>query len=224
MCAVKTSVLVVVSVLLLAATAAAQTNVRFYVVPKIGTGATLDDAFRPKYVDHDSVQAGWNVDGRYQGMDYGLENVFLLALDVTGAEHTALTAQADVLAVPSPITDTVSALALNTVKTKLEAGNIPADWVTTSLTYQQVLARVIRLVQFMQRFHGLFGQLFAGGATLDTRINQLPVNARQALNQAAQSMGADTSSITGTTLIRAALVIVADQLFPSGAPFGGVTF
>lgn len=219
---VKSSALALVSVLLLAVTA--QAEMRFYVVPKIGDGLTPFTAFRPKYTDADSVQVGWNVAGRWQAIDYGLEQVFMLALDATGAEHTALTAQADVLAVPSPIAANVSALALNTVQTKLEAGNIPADWVTTGFTYQQVLSRVLRIVSFMQRFRGIFGQLFAGGATLDTRINQLPLNARQALNTAAQSLGADTSSIQGTTLIRAALVIVADQLFPEGIAFGGTTF
>lgn len=201
----------------------AQTSVRFYVVPRIGTGATPADAFRPKYSDPDALGAGYNV-SPWSALDYGLENVFLFAATVDASEHALLNAQTDVLAIPSPISSTVSALALNTVQTKLEAGNIPADWVTTAFTYQQVLSRVLRIVEFMQRFRGIFGRLFAGGATLDTRINQLPQNARQALADAAASMGADTSTILGTTLIRAALVIVADQLEPSGINFGGVVF
>lgn len=208
---------------LVAVSAFAQSEMRYYVVPKIGDGLTPPTAFRPKYTDPGSLGAGWNV-GPWSAMDYGLENVELVALNLDASQHSTLAAQTDVLSVPSPITNTVSALALNTVQTKLEAGNIPADWVTTAFTYRQVLSRVMRIVQFMQRFHGMFGRLFAGGATLDTRINQLPVNARTALATAAQSLGADTSSITGTTLIRQALVIVADQLFPAGLPFAGDTF
>ncbi len=219
---VKSLVLAVVSVFLLAATAVAQAEMRYYVVPKVGTGA-FNDPFRPKYTNPNELGVGWNV-GPFQSMPYGLENVFLLSVNLDATQHSTLAAQTDVLSVPNPISNTVSALARSTVKTKLEAGNIPADWVTTAMSYQQVLSRVIRLVLFMQRFSNIFGLVFDAGATLDTRINQLTVNARQALNQAAQSMGADTSSIQGTTLIRAALVIVADQLFTSGIPFGDITF
>jgi hypothetical protein len=218
--AVRTFVFAAVSVLLFAASAAAQTEMRYYVVPRSGTGQ-FPTPYEPKYFNQFADPSALPFVGT---MDYGLENVFLVAADLTPAQHTAVTANADVLAVPSPIDANVSALALPTVQAKLEAGNIPADWVTTAMTYQQVLSRVLRLVTLMQRFNGLFGRLFAGGATLDTRINQLPVNARNALVSAAQSLGADTSTIQGTTLLRTALVIVADQLFPSGLPFGGVTF
>jgi len=211
--------LTILSVLLFSTSVWAE--MRYYVVPKVDSGG-IQGIF-PKYTDPGALGVGWNV-GPWQAMDYGLENVFMLALNLTAQDHTTLTSQPDVLAVPSPIDANVSALALNTIQTKLEAGNIPADWVTTALTYRQCLSRVLRIITFMQRFRGTFGQLFAGGATLDTRINQLPVNARTALTQAAQSMGADVSTITGTTLIRAALVIVADQILPGGLPFGGDTF
>jgi hypothetical protein len=195
---------------------------RFYVVPKVGDGISIATAFRPKYTALNELGAGWNV-GPFQAMDYGLENVYLLAVDLDASQHATLSAQADVLSVPSPITTTVTAGALNTVKTKLEAGNVPADWVTVGMTYQQVLSRVIRIVQFMQRFDRLFGRLFAGGMTLDTSINQIPAGARNNLRDAALSLGAITSGITGTTLVREGLVLVADQLFTEGIVFGGVT-
>jgi|ERR1043166_6561682 hypothetical protein len=194
---------------------------RYYTVPKIGDGITTP--FRPKYTDVGALGAGWNV-GSWSGMDYGLEGVYLLALNLVAADHTTLAAQADVLAVPTPITDLITAGAATIIKTKLEAVNIPADWVTTALTYQQMLARVLRIVLILQRFHTLFGKLFQGGATLDTTIGALPVNARTALNNAAQQLGADTSSVTGATPIRTALVIVADQLVPSGLSFAGAMF
>lgn len=220
--ACRSSLLAVV-LSLVAVSAFAQTEMRYYVMPKIGDGLSPPTAFRPKYIDPGSLSPTWNV-GAWQGMDYGLENVFVVALTLTPTDHTTLTAQPDVLAIPSPIANLVSALALPTVKSKCEAANLPADWVTTSLTYQQVLSRILRIVSFMQRFHGMFGRLFNAGVTLDTRINQLPVTARQDLNNAAISLGADTSTITGTTLIREALVIVGDQLFPGGLAFGGTTF
>lgn len=194
---------------------------RYYVVPKINNGDVR--GIHPKYTDQGALGAGWNV-GPWQAMDYGLENVFVVAMDLTAQNHTTLMAQPDVLGVPSPIDATVSAQALNTVQTKLEAGNIPADWVTTAMTYRQVMSRVLRIITFMQRYRGIFGQLFAAGATLDTRVNQIPVNARNALTAAAVSFGANTTGIGGTTLLRQALVIVADQLLPGGLAFGGESF
>lgn len=196
--------------------------IRYYLIPKTGDGLSMTTAFRPKYVDHDAIGAGWNVDGRWTGMDYGLEAVFLVAMDLTAGEQTSMAAQADVVAVPTPLSTQVSGAGVTRAQTVLEAINLPADWITTSLTWQQVLTRVARIIQIMQRFHGLFGRLFQGGLTLDSTISQIPAGQRTRLAQAAVTFGADTSSIVGATTIRAALVIVADQLFPSGIAFGGV--
>jgi hypothetical protein len=193
----------------------------YYAVPKIGDGLTIATAFAPKYFR--SPQDPTAPIALSQ-MDYGLENIFLVAADTDATQHAAISANSDALSMPTPLTDTVSALALGVIQTKYEAGNLPAQWVTTSLTYQQVIALTLRLVQLMQRFHGMFGRLFIGGLTLDSRINQIPTGARTQLAAAAQSMGADTSSIVGTTLIREALVICAQQIFPQGLLFGGVTF
>jgi hypothetical protein len=193
----------------------------YYAVPKIGDGLTILTAFVPKYFR--SPQDPTAPIALSQ-MDYGLENIYLVAADVDATQHTALTANSDVLSMPIPIENNVSALALGVIQTKYEAGNLPAQWVTTALTYRQVLALTLRLVQLMQRFHGMFGRLFIGGLTLDSRVNQIPAGARTQLAEAAQSMGADTSSIVGTTLIREALVICAQQLFPQGITFGGEVF
>jgi len=193
--------------------------IHFYVVPKIGDGVTGATAFSPKYFAGPVNPSGLPFAG---ALDYGLEDLFLVVADLDAGQHTTLNANGDVLAVPS-LANTVGA-ALATVQSKLEAKNVPADWVTAGMTYQQVLARVIRLVGLMQRFHGMFGRLFIGGLTLNSTISQIPAGARTRLATAAQSMGAVTTSITGATTIRAALVIVADQLQTGGLTFGGVTF
>lgn len=183
--------------------------IRFYLVPKIGTGATPQDAFRPKYV------ADGGIAGVFQSLDYGQEDAFLVAAEVTPAEHTALAAQTDVIAVPSPIGDQVSAVALSVVQSRLESLNMPGAWVTTQHTYRQVLRAVAGFIRLMQRLNGSGGgRLFPVGITLDSRVNQLPVAVRQAFLAAAASLGLDTSAITGTMLIRVALKILADQLPP----------
>jgi hypothetical protein len=51
----------IVAFLLLASLASAQTSVRYYLVPKIGSGGSMTDPMRPKYVDPDALGPGWNV-------------------------------------------------------------------------------------------------------------------------------------------------------------------
>lgn len=211
--------LAVAFVLLSALSALAQdpVAVRFYIVPKIGTGIDKD-SFRPKYVTPASKEApvppplvsvDWN------GMDYGAENVFLIAADVTPAQHTTLSAQADVLAFPVPLDNTVSGAALPTVQSTLEALNIPGSWVTTSTTYRQVIRVVAKAIVFAQRYNGLFEglqRIFDAGVTLDTRWNQL-TNAQQTrLLQVAANLGIDSSGVTSTTTMRVILRTLAGQL------------
>lgn len=188
---------------------------RFYLLPKIGTGS-IDpfDPFRPKYTDPDSLGAGWNIGGRWVAMDYGIEDCFLMRIhDITPEEHTALNSQTDVIGVPSPLSDNVSAAALSVIQTRLEGMNIPANWVTTSHTYLQVLKAVRRAITFMQRFHGLYVmKLFQAGITLDTQINQLTQAQRGRLIATADSLNLDTSGITNQMTIRQALKQIADQL------------
>jgi hypothetical protein len=197
--------------------------IRFYIVRKVVAAVNGITATRAKYSVPDALGQGWDMH-LMDAIDYGLEDVFVVACDLDQTNHQTLAGQADVLAIPSPITNLITAGALPTVQAKLEAGNIPAHYVTTAFTYQQVMATSLRIVTIMQRFRGLFGQLFTGGVTLDTTIGALPTNARQALAQAAQELGADTSGITGATLIREALVDVGNQTYPDGLSFGGVTF
>jgi hypothetical protein len=194
---------------------------RYYAVPNEGNGVTPATARHPKYFISAAGMPLLTWTSRFY---YGLEDLWVVAADLAAGDHTALVANSDVLAVPPTLTNTISANALNTLKIRLESINMPGQWLTTALTWREMLALVLRMMQFMQRFHGLFGRLFAGGLTLDTQINQIPINARNNLRDAAQAMGADTSSIVGTTLVREALVIVCNQLFPTGIPFGDTVF
>lgn len=192
---------------------------RVYLVPKIGDGQSPDTAFRPKYTDLDSLGAGWNLNGRWTSLDYGAENLFMLVAQVTAEEHTLLNAQTDVLAVPD-LDNQVSGPAIPVIESKLEAANLPGDWVNTSMTYRQVCKRVRKIVSFMQRYFGEYADsIFAGGLTLDTRINQIPQARRQRMATVAGTLGLDTSGLGGTTTIRQALRILADQI--GDATIGG---
>lgn len=218
--AVRTTLLAV-ALVLVAASAWAQTEMAIFLTPKIGDGLSIPTAFRPKYTEPGALGAGLDLTG-WTAMDYGFENLFLVRVDLTAAQRTALSAQTDVLVVPANIDSTVSAAALNRIQTTLEAANLPAEWVTTALTYRQVLRRARRVIMFMQRWQGLFGdRVFVNGITLDTRWNQLPANIQQRLRDVAASLTLDTSSITNNSTMRQILRVVADQL--PDVDFGGVT-
>jgi hypothetical protein len=206
---------------LLAASAGAQevASVRFYVVPKIGTGSSKD-SFRPKYIHPIENQPPI---GAYGAMDYGLEDTMLVGVNVTPTQHTTLASNLDVIAIPADLDSTIGLTALTTVQSKLEGLHVPAGWVTQANTYRQVVSAVGKLFMFMQRFEAQqLRVFFESGVTLDTRINQLTQAQRTALTDAAISMGLDVSSITGPMLIRQALKILGDQIPSFG--LAGETF
>lgn len=180
-------------------------SLRFYVVP---VELNAKGHRVPKYVRSMGLESSQ--------MDYGLDDTFLVACpSITDAQHTTLAANIDVIAIPQNLDAQIGLTALSTVQSKLEGLRIPADWVTTSHTYRDVIRVTGKVFQLMQRFHGMqLRTFFESGITLDTRINQLTQAQRQALVDAATSLGLDTSSVTGPMSLRQALKIIADQLPP----------
>jgi hypothetical protein len=224
-------VLFTVGLLLWAATAVAQTEMRYYLVPKLQDTTSFPfPVNRAKYMFAGDLGPTW-APGAYQSMDYGAEALFLVAADLTPADHTTLTSQPDVIAIPSPIDTNVSAGALPTVQAKLEAADIPGNWVTTAHTYRQVLKAIVRAIAFNQRYNGLNAEKFfsltdklGNRITLDTQFNQLTAAEKTKLQNVATDLGLDTSGVVSTTTVRQILINVAGQLFPNGVPFGGDTF
>lgn len=188
---------------------------RFYVVPKITINELGMTYAAPKYIN--PVDLPGVV---FQAMNYGLEDTYLVGAEVTDAQHTALAANLDVIAIPANLDSTVGLTALTTVQNKLEGMWIPADWVTTSHTYRQVVALTRKAFLYMQRFHAnQLSKFFVSGVTLDTRVNQLTQAQRNAMENAAISLGLSIASITGSMKLRAALKILFDQI-PGGMLFG----
>ncbi len=179
--------------------------IRFYLVPKIGTGAN-DNLFRPKYIADMGVT--------WQGLDYGGEDAYVVAADVTGAQHSTLTANADVTAAPLDLSNTVGAN-LATVQAALEGFKFPGDWVTSGMTYRQILKGLLAVCFIAQRFNGLTGaRLFQLGITLETTLAELTATQRQKLHDVAVSFHIDDSSATGSTTLRQVLRVLAQQLPP----------
>lgn len=217
--AVRTTLLAV-ALVHVAASAWAQTDVALFLTPKILITEPFT-AYVPKYVGPNGGLGAGNEIMSFTGMDYGAEGLYLIKADLTAAQRTALSAQVDALVVPTNLDATVSALAVNRIQTQFEAVNLPAEWVTTLLTYRQVLRVVRKIIVFRQRLRGMFDEpLFSGGVTLDTRWNQLSATVQQRLRDTAASLNLDTSSITNNSTLRQILRVVASQL--PDAEFGGV--
>lgn len=156
--------------------------------------------------------------GMWSCIPFGNEGTCVLGADVTTADDTAISANPDVQSIPANLSANLSAGAVTQVQAALESRNIPAGWVTTSLTWRQVLRTVFTMALFMQRFTVYsVAKFFQSGVTLSTTFGSLPAGIRSALNNAAQSFGFNTTGITGSTTIRAALKILGDQ-WPSINP------
>ena len=116
------------------------------------------------------------------------------------------------LPVPSSLEATISALAVTSTKNQLEAINLPADWLDSSLTTRQILRRIGKFMLFDQRHWGLHGEALLQGITLDTRWNQLSNAQQTKLRATADSLGIDYSAVTSTMTLRQILVLLGDQL------------
>lgn len=191
-------------------------TIRYYLVPE---NRATPDTREPKYVNTDATLAGLT----WQAMDYGIEPVFILAADVTPAQHTALSGYSDVISIPANIDAAIGSGALSTVKTRMEALFVPADWVTAATTWRQALAAVLRMSQYMQRLHGLYGLQVSAGRSLDTAMSAVPSNIRTQMQLSAQSFGWDTSAITLSWTLRQVLTWAAAK-FTAPVYFAGQTW
>ena len=167
----------------------------FFILPMEGAG-TKADPRREKYipalgvdralVDHDDTAIVW--------------------ADTSPAQDAALELNADVTVVP-PLDDTV---ALNATKNALEAHDLPAHWITAGMTYRDVLRILVGMAQLIQRTQNLGFQLKLAG-NMDLTLGSLSAPIRQALADASDQLGLDSSSITGATTVRVALHTLGKQ-------------
>ena len=80
----------------------------------------------PKYFIDRQVVAPWS------GMDYGREDVYLVASDMTPEQVTFLDGQLDATMIPASLDAQLTSAQVTTARSKLEAVNIPGNWITTA--------------------------------------------------------------------------------------------
>jgi len=191
-------------------------TLNLYVMPIIGTRATRQDSRRPKYASTITA-AGFG----YAMYDYGDEPTCLAGVvDITPALDPALSANADVVAVPQNLDLTVGAVnTRNTLRTHLEANEIPGTWVQTSTTYRQIVQVVGACCQFAQRYQGLgAGPWFSGTVNVSSTFSALTQSQQNGTIATAQSFGFTTAVIAGPATIRDVLKDMADQYIASNLP------
>lgn len=187
-------------------------TVRVYIVP-----VELNDAQSargPKYFQwrHDPDPPALVQGVQRATTDYGLMDYLIEVADVTTAQHNALIANSDVIALPANLDSSIGGQ-LAAVKAALESRHIPGEWLTSGMSYRTVLHAIGVLFMLAQRYHGLHAlRLIETGITLDNTLGDLPVAARQRLNATAQSIGLDTSAITLATTLRQALRSLVQQM------------
>lgn len=185
---------------------------RFYIVPKVTIQSPIGPVFGPKYINNvDLPGVAWSA------IDFGREDTMLVGAAVTPAQHTAIAANADVIAIPSGLDSTINASAITSVRDRLEALKIPVAQLTTANTYRDAVGVVGRMFLLLQRFDGIQGEtsrknFFDLNVTLSSNVNELTQFQRNNLLQAAQSLGLDTSGITGGMTLRVAFRTLIAQM------------
>ena len=178
---------------------------RLYLVP---ISTAVDGTRFPKYfLDKTIANSTWAM------IDYGIEPWALVCGDLSPTDDATIVGKADAFGLPTDLSPVLTAGQVTAIQNKLEAINLPADWVSTSLTWVQVVRIVCGIMGLLQRYMFYAGatSLFTGSVTLTTTIGALPLNARTNLLNAATDLNLDVSSITGSTTIRQALGIVGQQ-------------
>lgn len=186
--------------------------VRFFITPKVELVA---GTFSPKYfrVLSDG-QLTDGIAGWWTAINFGPEPFLLVKADVTNAEQTSISGNADVLTVPANIENNVGGgQGLTAARNGLESRNIPGSWVTSGMTWRTVLrfAAHYALLQqvFGRRAVARFFQLY----TLNTTMAQMTAAHRDRLREAAEELGVtDTSSITGSSTVRDVLRLLIGQM------------
>lgn len=188
-------------------------TIRFYLVP-------VESAARvrgPKYFDYagDPDPPALMVGVNYAMIPFGSEPTALLAADLSPSQITTMAGLADVTVIPANLDNQLGAN-LATVQSELEALNLPADMITASNTYRQVLRGVLAIFTVAQRFKAIRGnltngRLFPAGITLATTLGSLSASVRQDLQTAANNLGYDYAGLDASSTLRDVLKKLASQ-------------
>lgn len=174
----------------------------FYLVPTDG-GVTSPRV--PKYFGDPTVRTFLGA------IRYGPDH-YLVGADLPDADHATVSGFSDVFVIP-PLNQAVGGNpTLNQVRNELKARSIPGDWVQATTTWRQVVGRVGRCAQILQRMFSTLGRhLFGGGNALSTTLT---TSLRDDFIATGQSFNFNVNGITTSVTVETALLLLADQFPP----------
>lgn len=181
---------------------------RVHLMPMTGTGSSRLDPRIPKYL------AEFTND-YWQLVDYGSQDVCLVALNASNTVHTTLGGNSDVYTFPEDMSGNPTGGGVAQLNDAFESLSIPGNWINASFSYGTILRRIIGMFILNQRYWVIRGNTAGNGrhSILDAGLNATvdQVGSVTDLNSAASSLGLDSSGVTGSTLIREMLRIFAAQ-------------
>lgn len=198
-------------------------TIQLYILPEVSTADGRYNA--PKYIAKRLIVPLSGLEGvQWTWVFVALGDAGIVAVDGTTAEHNLLAAQTDVLQIP-PLDNAIpNNTARNKVRSVLEGFNLPGTWVNTGMTYRTVLRVTLGTIQFLSRLtFRLQRKIFDGSVTLDMTVSQIPLAARNQLQNAAGDLGLDYSSVTGTTTVREMLRLMGVQFSNTQFEIRGIT-
>jgi hypothetical protein len=196
--------------------------IRFYIAPIEQVG----DYRGPEYFlwryDADPLNS---VDCRWSLKDYGSQiNTGVLAADIEIDDHAYVSSQADVFSFPENIDVNPSPAELSALEDFMEIAYIPADWLLPNMSWREVIRTITGMFLFMQRLTAITGDSpLDWGITLNTSFGDIPTDKQDAIIEAYDSLGYDSSVLKDNWTLRIILKNTADQWGDAPIYFGFVT-
>lgn len=170
----------------------------------------------------------WNPSGldvQWSCKDYGVIDIMMCAVNAEPVDQAYLDAQTDTYTFPEVI-DSVnpSPAELSALETYLEASYIPANWLSPSEDWRTAMRTITGMFLFMQRLTTITGSSpLDWGVTLNTRFNQLDQAYQDALIEAYDTLGYDSSVVRDNWTLRVILKNTAEQWGTKPILFGFTT-
>ena len=173
---------------------------RWYLVPVVQcvkNGEPWPNSRCPKHL-HEWIDMRWNA------MDYGLIDMFLVAADIDPISHAILEADPEVWFAPTDLESALGGPGSNALESFVEAVSVPGNFLKPQDTHREALRQFAGMFQYMQRLTAIMGQspLDIPGYSLNLQWGTIPTDWQAAMIQAATELGYPTTSMTGNTQLR----------------------
>ncbi len=173
--------------------------------PKVGDGYF--------FIVADSISRG----GFVATMTFGRDPFYFAVGYLTQAEKDSISLIPGVDSFPKNINPNIPAGQITTIKNRFDELDIPSHFVTTSITWRQLLRFLVQYTQIGQRFYSQNQQkMISGNIAMQTLWGNLPPGAKNKLLNVATSFNMTKEGFTTNSTVGQILKGLVDQV--TGAP------